>query len=203
MGLPTAQFIFCFCMVPAGTTNIAPTRIEFPPDTKAVAGEKLSLNCTYSTSSRYHYLYWYKDDQVIPPILEDPNCEGLNKTCKTDSRYSKDHEKRKSNIRSYMYIQQFCLQDYVHMHADLVIDKVGPDDAGSYTCKLFNFSSTDPLDYANLTVQVGESTWWSHGNTTDAMVTKTTATYICMYSQYATCTPLKLFINTSCHWSVV
>ena len=167
-------------MVPAERRNIAPTLIEFPPDTKAVAGKKLSLKCTYSTSSGYHYLHWYKDEQDIPLILEDPNCERLNKSCKTDIRYSKDHAKRKSNIRSYMYSQRFCLHDSVYRHAVLVIDKAGPDDAGSYTCKLFNLSSTEPLHSATLTVQVGESPWCCHGNTINAMVTKATVSYLCI-----------------------
>lgn len=133
--------------------------MEFPPtNTKVAAGQGVAVNCTYSTSSGYYYLHWYKDGKDIPLILENPHCKDLNGTCKTDVRYPKDHHKRKSNVRSYTFSQRFCLKDSVHRHAVLVLDQAKLDDAGRYTCKLFGLSSREPLQSATFTLQVGEST---------------------------------------------
>lgn len=160
-GLSRTQYL---SSLPSEKTNIPPTLIEFPSDTKVAAGQAVSLNCTFSTSSGYHYLHWYKDGKDIPLILENPNCQELNDSvCRTDVRYPDDHSIRMSNVRSYMYSQQFCLQDSVHRHAHLVIDRAELGDAGKYTCKLFNISSDEPLQSVTVTLQVGESTWRCHG----------------------------------------
>ena len=174
--------------------NITPTLIEFPSDTKVAAGQEVLLNCTFSTSSQYHYWHWYKDGKNIPLILENPNCRKLNNSvCRTDVRYPDDHSIWMSNIRSYTYSQSFCLQDNVHRHANLVIDRAELGDAGKYTCKLFGMNADGPLQSATVTLQVGESTWQCHGNGTNTMVIEDTQLCIIM-----TCTSCYMDFLLSC-----
>ena len=145
--------------LPAEKKDIAPTLVKAPKDMIVSAGQNVSLTCSFSTSSEYHHMSWYKDNKPVAFILENPDCQTSNNDCQTDPRYSPDHQIRKSNVRAYTYTQRFCLQDAVHRHAVLVIDKAGGEDEGKYTCQLFGLSSVKPLLSVTMTLQVGELAW--------------------------------------------